>query len=257
MTAPDDSGVRLEVSGNRATVVLNRPSALNALDARCAHALATAVARCREDDAVGVVILRGAGRAFCAGGDMKAAAAHLAAGGDPRQFFLDLTVPLHRAVTDLRAMAKPVIAAIGGVAAGAGMSLALACDYRIGGTQARFKQAYTSMGLAPDGGWTAIVPFIVGSARTQTLLLLDPVVEAPEALEIGFIHEVVDDPLERAAELAGQLVTHTAGAFGAAKQLLNAALAPALEAQLERERQAIAAQGASEEFSQRLQHFVG
>ncbi len=257
MTAPDGSGVRLEVAGNLATVVLDRPSALNALDARCAQALESAVARCREDDALDAVILSGAGQAFCAGGDMKAAAAHVAAGGDPRQFFLDLTVPLHRVVTDLRAMAKPVLAAVDGIAAGAGMSLALACDYRIGGPQARFKQAYTSMGLVPDGGWSAIVPFVVGSARAQTLLLVDPVVEAPEALGIGLLHEIADDPLLRAAELAGQLATRTAGAFGAAKQLVNAVLAPALEAQLERERQAIATRGASREFSQRLQRFAG
>lgn len=258
MADADQSGVHLEVASGIATLTLDRPSSHNAFDLDMAGAIAVAIERCRFDDAVRVMVLTGAGDAFCAGGDMKAAAAYVAEGGEPRQFFLDLTVSLHRAVVALRGMPKPAIAAINGIAAGAGMSLAMACDYRVGSKRARFKQAYTSMGLAPDGGWTMTVPLTVGAGRAMMLLLVDPIIDSDEAFAVGLLHEVVSDRdlLSRANEFAAQLLEGSMSAFATSKRLVNEALVPDLEAQLERERQAIATQGTGADFYERLQRFT-
>ena len=253
-----DQIVRLDVSGATVTITLNRPEVLNALNLSMIEALVKAIQACKDDDNVRALIITGAGRGFCAGGDMKAAWEHIQAGGDPRHFFRDLTVPLHRAIADIRLIEKPVIAAINGSVGGAGMSLAAACDLRLAVESAKFRQAYTSMGLVPDGGWTIIVPQIIGAAKAMELLLVDPILDAKEALALKFVHEVVpDDKLqERARELATQLAQGPTTAFGGAKALVNAALFPALETQLERERQRLIAQGGTKDFLERLSAFL-
>jgi len=253
-----DQVVRLDVSGAIATITLNRPEVFNALNLPMTEALVRAIQVCKDDDNVRVLIITGAGRGFCAGGDMKAAWDHIQAGGDPRHFFRDLTVPLHRVIADIRLIEKPVIAAINGSIGGAGMSLAAACDLRLTVEGAKFRQAYTSMGLVPDGGWTVIVPQIIGPAKAMELLLVDPVLDARQALALGFVHEVVpDDKLrERALELAAQLAQGPTTAFGGAKTLVNAALFPMLETQLERERQRLIAQGGTKDFLERLSAFL-
>lgn len=252
------AAVPVSVDQKVATITLNRPEVLNALDATMARELVRAVETCAADEAVRAVILTGAGRGFCAGGDMKAAWEHVRGGGDPRTFFAELTMLLHRAIVDLRLMEKPVIAAINGSTGGAGMSLAGACDLRLAAEGAKFRQAYTSIGLVPDGGWTVIVAQILGYARASELVLLDPVFDAPKAYEWGFVHEVVpaDALAGRARDLARQLASGATSAYGGAKALLNAAFLPALETQLERERQRIMTQGASQEFLDRLVAFV-
>ncbi len=203
-----DQIVRLDVSDATATITLNRPEVLNALNLSMIEALVKAIQACKDDDNVRALIITGAGRGFCAGGDMKAAWEHIQAGGDPRHFFRDLTVPLHRAIADIRLIEKPVIAAINGSVGGAGMSLAAACDLRLAVESAKFRQAYTSMGLVPDGGWTIIVPQIIGAAKAMELLLVDPILDAKEALALKFVHEVVPD--DKLQERARQLATHLA-----------------------------------------------
>ena len=189
---------------------------------------------------------------------MKAVWEHIQSGKDPRHFFRDLTVPLHRAIADIRLMEKPVIAAINGAVGGAGMSLAAACDLRLTAESAKFRQAYTSMGLVPDGGWTVIVPQIIGVAKAMELLLLDPVLDAKQALTLGFVNEIVpDDKLqEKARELCTRLVQGSISACGGAKTLVNAALFPMLETQLERERQRLMTQGGTKDFVERLTAFL-
>jgi 2-(1,2-epoxy-1,2-dihydrophenyl)acetyl-CoA isomerase len=158
----------------------------------------------------------------------------------------------------MRLMEKPIIAAINGAAGGAGVSLAAACDLRLAAEGAKFKQAYTSIGLVPDGGWTAIVPQIIGPARAAELLLLDPVLDARQAAALGLVHEVVPDGslAGRAREVATRLAQGPTTAFGGAKALVNASLFPLLEVQLERERQRIIAQGGTQDFLEGLAAFV-
>ena len=253
-----DQTVLLSTIDGVATIILNRPDVLNALNLSASEALAKAIQSCKEDNSVRAVLLTGAGRGFCAGGDMKAAWEHHQAGGDVRHFFCDLTVPLHRAVTDIRLMEKPVIAAINGAAGGGGMSLAMACDFRLAAENARLKQAYTSIGLVPDLGWTAIVPQIIGGARTMELLLTDPVLDAKQALALGLVHEIVPDDrlLERARAVSTQLAHGPTTAFGGAKALVNATLFPMLETQLERERQRLVTQAGTEDFLEGLSAFM-
>ncbi len=253
-----DRSVLLQVEDGIGSVTLNRPDVLNALDFDMAGELVRTLQQCMEDAAVRVVLLTGTGRGFCAGGDMKAAWQHIQAGGDPRHFFRDLTLRLHRAITDMRLMAKPIIAAINGAAGGAGMSLAAACDLRIASESAKFRQAYTSIGLVPDGGWTAIVPHIVGQAKAMELLLLDPVLDAREALAMGLVHEVVPNAalMGRAHQVAAALAAGPATAFGEAKTLASYALGTSLEVQLERERQAIIRQATTPDFREGLSAFI-
>jgi 2-(1,2-epoxy-1,2-dihydrophenyl)acetyl-CoA isomerase len=253
-----DQTVRSETVNGVVTITLNRPEVLNALNLSMSEALFRAIQSCKDDGNVRAVLLTGAGRGFCAGGDMKAAWEHHQAGGDICHFFRDLTVPLHRAITDIRLMAKPVIAAINGAAGGGGMSLAMACDIRLATENVRLKQAYTSIGLVPDLGWTAIVPQIIGAARTMQLLLTDPVLDAKQALALGLVNEVVPDDklLERARAVSTQLAHGPTTAFGSAKALVNATLFPMLETQLERERQRLITQAGTEDFLEGLAAFV-
>jgi len=240
------------------TITFNRPEVLNALDLPTTAAFVQTIHSCIDNDAVRVVIITGVGRGFCAGGDMKALWEHIQRGGSASHYLRDLTVLLHRAVCDLRLMEKPVIAAINGVASGAGMSFAAACDLRLAGESARFKQAFTSIGLTPDSGWTALVPQIIGLAKSSELLLLDPILDAKKAFEIGLVQEVVPDEqlAVRALELATRISAGPSAAFGGAKTLLNASLLPTLASHLERERQQIISQAWSEEFIDRLAAFV-
>ena len=241
-----------------ATVTLNRPEVLNALDLPAGEALARAIRSCRDDDGIRAVVVTGAGRGFCSGGDVKAMWERIRAGRDPRDFFRELTVPLHQIILDMRSMEKPIVAAINGASGGAGVSLAVACDLRLADEHATFKQAYTSLGLVPDGGWTAMVPQIIGPTKAMELLLLDPVLDAPQALALGLIHEIVParGVLERANAVATQLAKGPRTAFGGAKTLVNAAVFPQLEVQLERERQRIIVQGGSPDFREGIAAFM-
>lgn len=250
--------VLLSVQEHVATVTLNRPEVLNALNVPEGEGLIRALETCREDERVRAVILTGAGRGFCAGGDVKAMGEAIRSGLDPEDFFRELTIPLHRLISDLRSTEKPVVAAINGATGGAGMSLAVACDLRIAAEAATFRQAYTSIGLTPDGGWTAFVPRIIGPAKAMELLLLDPVLDARQALALGLVHEVVPGVglMERAHAVAARLAQGPTKAFGGAKALVNAAVFPDLGAQLERERERIIRQGGTADFREGVAAFV-
>lgn len=250
--------LRRRREGAVAMLEMNRPEVLNAISPELASALEEGFRECSADESVRVVILTGSGRAFSAGGDMKAVGAALAAGGDLRTLVYDALERLHGAVLAARRLPKPVIAAINGVVGGVGIALAAACDIRVAARSAVFKAAYTEIGLAPDGGWSWLVPRLVGVARATELLFLDAAVEAERANAWGLVHEVCDEGQlhDRTMELARRLAGLPAGSLAAAKGLLDAHLLPALEEAMQREREAVLARLATQEMRARLASFL-
>ena len=231
--------VLVETRGGVARITLNRPASFNALDRDMAVALAEAAMRCDSDRGVRAVLLRGAGKAFCAGGDLK----DFAGRGEERPGYLrEVTTYLHTAVSLFVRMDAPVIAAVQGSAAGAGLSLACACDLVLAVESARFMAAYTQVGLTPDGSLTYFLPRLVGQRRALELVLTNRALSAREALDWGMVTDVVPDGdlVARSEALAEQLASGPTVAFGVAKRLLAASWDQSLEAQMALETRAIA-----------------
>jgi 2-(1,2-epoxy-1,2-dihydrophenyl)acetyl-CoA isomerase len=187
------------------TLTLNRPERLNALDTALGQALLDALNRSAEDAAVRAVVITGAGRAFCAGGDLN-----LLRRAREREDVTEVELLLKigkKIVLGIAQMPKPVIAAVNGPAAGAGANLALACNARIASEQASFTQSFAKVGLFPDFGGTYFLPRLVGPARTAELILSAETVSAPDALRMGLVSRVVpQDAVEaETAILAQQL----------------------------------------------------
>ncbi|MEX2238416.1 MAG: enoyl-CoA hydratase-related protein [Dehalococcoidia bacterium] len=207
-----------------ATLTLNRPEVLNALTEELLDDLAGILEAARGDNSVRALILTGAGRAFCAGQDLESIRG--AYNGGRPDFQALLQDHHHRALRAIRALEKPVIAAVNGVAAGAGMSFACACDLRVASNKARFTTAFTKIGLVPDGAMTYSLPRLVGLSKATELCLLSEMVSAEEALSIGLVNRVVpaDDLLSAAGDLAGELAKGPTRAYGLTKKLLEAAM---------------------------------
>ncbi len=217
-----------------ATITLNRPDAMNSLTAETKTALREAVERARDDTSARAVVLTGSGRAFCAGQDLREHAANLEAGRGLNGTVREHYNPIVQTIAELP---KPVIAAVNGVAAGAGASLAFACDLRIASEKASFTTAFTKIGLAPDSGMSWTLQRLVGRARALELLLLSEPVKAAEALELGLVNRVV--PVERLADsvsaLAVLLASGPTAAYGAVKAAVDHASSSDLASALERE----------------------
>lgn len=238
------------------TLTLNRPNRLNALDFALLDSLLKELRAAARDAAVRAVVLTGAGRAFCAGGDLKALEeAKVARVGDA---FYSLASTFHLCVQEVRWMEKPVIAAVNGTAAGGGFSLALACDLRVMASSATLHQAYTTAGLVFDGGSSWTLPRLVGLARSLELAMLDEPVSAEKAARMGLVSQVVADEqvVSTAKALAGRAAGRAVGAFARAKRLLNASFEQGLDAQLEAERQAISAAADSPEGREGIGAFL-
>jgi len=246
----------LSIEGNLATITLNNPSRLNAFDHAAIEAVRARLSRVARDPAVRCVVITGNGRAFCAGGDLRATVA--ASPDRPGDAFRDLAAVFHQCVIDIRLMPKPVVAAINGPAAGGGFSLALACDLRVMAQSAFLQQAYTSSGLCIDGGGSFTLPRLVGLARALEIAMLDARIPAPRALELGLVHRVVpDDQLAKEARaLASDLATRAVGAIAEVKALFNRSFDTPLERQLEDERQALVRCADSAEGREGLAAFV-
>lgn len=238
-----------------ATITLNRPTSFNALDFEMGKELVDVIEKCTKDVRIKVLVITGAGKAFCSGGDLKAAKEW--PGDNLGDFFRQLTKLLDRMILDIRMMPKPLIASVNGSAAGAGFSIALACDLRIASDKAIFRQAFTSVALVPNCGWTFHLPKLVGLGKASELIFLDNVLTAGEAEKLGLVNQVVPEAKlkEATLEVAKRLTRGPSLAFARAKALLNRALTSSLESQLENERQEIALSGETEDFREALSAF--
>jgi 2-(1,2-epoxy-1,2-dihydrophenyl)acetyl-CoA isomerase len=250
------------VDGAVATVRLQRPEAMNAFDLATKQALLAALTRAAQDDGVRAVVLTGTGRAFSAGQDLREHVAELAAAtADPDgSFELGGTVREHYnpIALLLATMAKPVIASVNGVAAGAGLSFALACDLRVVAESARFTTAFSAIGLSCDSGASFWLPRLVGTAKATELLLLPRPIAAAEALELGLATRVVpDDELEaQTAELAATLAAGPTLAYASIRRALTFSLGHDLESSLAHEADLMDLTGASEDHRGAVEAFV-
>lgn len=242
-------------AGPVATITLNRPTALNALDLDLGRELFHATLELDEDPDVRCVVVTGAGTAFCAGGDVKSFAANLPQIG---VLLKELTSYLHGAVSRLCRSGKPVIMGVNGVAAGGGLSLALSGDIVLAAESSRFSMAYARIGATPDGSSSFFLPRLIGLRRAMELYLTNRVLSAREALDWGLVTRVVPDAeLKPTAEvLARELADGPTRAFGAAKKLFHQSTGESLETQMEMEVQAIAASGHTDDFAAGVTAFV-
>jgi enoyl-CoA hydratase/carnithine racemase len=181
--------ILFDVSEHIATITLNRPERLNALSPAMREELHDAVLACATDDAVRVIVVTGAGRGFCSGGDVKAMNERNQSGASTA-LKETMTPARDQAVLAMRDSPKPIIAAVNGAAAGAGMNVALACDIRIAADSAKFGQTFSRRGLHPDWGGTYFLPRIVGMAKACELIFTGKMIDAPEALRLGIVTEV-------------------------------------------------------------------
>ena len=245
-------GLRVEVDGPVATITLDRPEALNALTVAVKVALREALEAIAADRAVRAVILTGAGRAFCAGQDLAERERPDAAPLDE-----ELRERYNPIILALRSMGQPVIAAVNGVAAGAGASLAFACDLRIAATDARFVLAFGKIGLVPDSGATWFLPRLIGQARAAELAFVGDPISAEEALRIGLVSRVVpaDDLLTEARTIADRIAAGAPLANALTKTALERAATIDLETALEGEAKLQGIAGASADHAEGLAAF--
>lgn len=209
--------IEYDVADGVAHVRLNRPEYANALDLETTREFAEAVVRSGEDTDVRAVLVSGAGSRFCAGGDV----ASFAAAEDQPAYIHQLAVELDAALRDLSALEKPVVAAVHGAVAGAGLALMLSCDVVVAAAATKFVFAYPGIGFTPDCGLSYLLPRAIGQQRALTFSLVGKPATAAEALAWGLVGEMAEDAQARAAELARTLAAGPATALGQVRRLLR------------------------------------
>jgi 2-(1,2-epoxy-1,2-dihydrophenyl)acetyl-CoA isomerase len=231
------SFVNLKKSDAIATITLNRPEASNTLNLGIGDEIVKVFEICSHDDTVRAIVITGAGKTFCAGGDIDL----FNNSSDISESVDRVVISLNNVVRSIRKTLKPVIAMINGSTAGGGVSLAAACDLRICGATVKFKLSYTTIGLVHDGGWALTIPLLIGLGKAEELALLDPVFGADEALKIGLVNKVVEDStLHKVTyDIAARLAKGPTASFAMVKNNLNHAMFGFLEQQLEVERRGI------------------
>ena len=234
-----------------ATVTLNRPESLNALDRATLRELDTALARAWRDASVRCLVLTGAGRGFCAGADVKEWSS-----GSPEDD--DWVQLMHQLMPRLYRLPKPVIAAVNGVAVGAGLDLALAADLRIASTSARFGSVYVNVGYCPDGGASFLLPRLVGPARAAELIFTGRIIGAEEAGRLGLLTALVEPELLTATvdDWAARMAGGPTVAIGLAKENLRENATLSFEAALRNERRSGELCGATADHAEGLRAVV-
>jgi len=236
-------------------IILNRPEAYNALNLDMIQMLGETLASAAADNSVEGVLLTGKGKAFCSGGDLKWMSQQSEKMGSVLYQFAP---QFHLSIIEIRRMEKPVVAAINGIAAGGGFSLALACDFRVIGGSALLRQAYTSSGLSIDGGGSFTLPRLVGLARAMEIMAFDEPITSEQALEWGLVTKVVPDDEVFSAALAmlDELAKTALHSFAWSKKLMTASFNNTLETQLELERQGISDCAAHPDGQEGIRAFV-
>src|SRR5262245_56461120 len=251
--------VLLAREGGVATITLNRPQALNALDHDLTVGLRDSVLAAEHDPAVRCLVLRG-GEHFMAGGDLKwfRTLVEGRSGAENRVQFESLIHEVHTVILGLRRMPKPVVASVRGAVAGFGMSLMMACDLALAADSAYFTLAYTLIGTSPDGGSTFALPRIVGQKKAMEIALLGERFDAATAERLGLVNRVVPvDSLESETQkLAARLAAGPTAVYARTKALLNGSLNASLESQLQREAEAFAQSASEPDFREGLAAFV-
>lgn len=246
--------LQAEVGDGVGRITLARPEAGNSIDLAMATELHEVTRAWADDPGVRAVLLQGAGRSFCVGGDLKSFAQQ----PDLPAHLIEVTTHLHAAIATLATMDAPVVAAVHGSAAGAGCSLAAVADLVLAAESSRFVMAYTAIGLTPDGAGSWALPRVVGLRRALELTLTNRHLTASEAVEAGLATRVVEDDAlgAEAAALAQTLAAGPTQALGAAKRLLRGSLGHDLEAQMALEADALAAAAGSADGKEGIAAFL-
>lgn len=250
------STVSVSTEGHIATVLLDRPDAMNTLNQELAKDLREAIDAIAKDDAVRAVVIRGSGPAFMAGGDIKFFSETLANGGAAN--LSGLFDDVHDIIRKLRALSKPVLAAVHGSAAGYGLSLMASCDMAIVSESTKFTLAYRHLGVSPDGGSTWFLPRIIGVRKTMELALLGDRFDSAEALEMGLVNRVVPDESfdEEVAKLAGKIASGPPAALARTKELVYGSMESDMTTQLDREQESFLRCADSDEFKEGVSAFL-
>ena len=256
--------ILFDVSEGIATITLNRPKAFNALNEDLGIELGDALHICDESYSIRVVVITGSGRAFCAGGDVKSFSEHM---DTIDSHIMRLTGIIHSSISLMARMKKPVICAVNGMAAGGGMSLALAGDLILATQSAKFIMAYTQIGASPDGSSSFTLPRIIGVKKALELTLLNPLLTAQEALVWGIVNQIFPDDrfTHEVNAIATRLAQGPTIAYGQAKALFYNSMQETLETQMHNEALSLAACGHTQDLKEgvvafmekRLPHFTG
>ena len=247
------SEIRLHIENNIAHITLNRPEKFNSFNRAMALELQKKLDECNHDKNIRCILLTGAGKAFCAGQDLAEAT-------DPQGVSMETIVEQHYnpIIERLRKIEKPIIAAVNGVAAGAGANIALACDIVLAAENASFIQAFSKIGLIPDSGGTFFLARLVGLQRAAALMMTGDKLTAQEALNMGLVYRVFgNDSFEvETKKFARQLAQMPTKGIGLTKRLLNESFHHTLEEQLLREKQLQVEAGATHDFKEGVQAFL-
>ncbi len=243
------------VSDGVATITFNRPVVMNALDVEMLHAFRTSCERAAADPHARVIVLRGAGPAFVAGGDVAMFRDNVAA---MATLVPQLAAELHHGILALRHAPQPVIAAVHGAVAGAGFSIMLACDLVLAAAGTQFSMAYSRIGTSPDGGATWFLPRLTGYQKAMELMLLADTVDAEAMQRLGVVNHVVaaDQLVAETEKLARRLAAGPARAYAETKALANRAIHAGLAAQLDAEALAFARCAKTQDFVEGITAFT-
>ncbi|MBZ0189096.1 MAG: enoyl-CoA hydratase/isomerase family protein [Candidatus Obscuribacterales bacterium] len=253
----EDNILLIEKTDNVGLITLNRPDKLNAFNDELTFRLQDALKEMEKDADIRAIVITGAGRGFCSGQDLQSRSVSPDRGERP-SLGDSIRRRYNPLITRIRRMEKPVIAAVNGVAAGAGASLALACDFRIVSENASFIQSFTKVGLVPDSGSTFLLPRLIGATRAFDLMLSADKLSAKDALTLNLVNQVTQEAklLESAMSLAKKLAKGPTKAFGLTKRAFNKALFDDLEELLEYEACLQEIAGRSDDFQEGVKAFV-